>query len=87
MSVRRTPLKLGPPSNLGSPMSSKMFRSQVVFYSPIAAASSIGNAGINCSFDPLSVSYEFNQGPDSIANFFSSSFGLKNSFSFLLCVY
>ena len=76
MSVRRTPLKLGPPSNLGSPMSSKMFRSQVVFYSPIAAASSIGNAGINCSFgcfDPLSVSYEFNQGPDSIANFFSSS--------------
>ena len=69
MSVRRTPLKLGPPSNLGSPMSSKMFRSQVVFYSPIAAASSIGNAGINCSFDPLSVSYEFNQGPVSIATF------------------
>ena len=55
MSVRRTPLKLGP-SHVGSPM--QMFRSEF-FYSPLAASNS--SAIVNSSFDPLSVSYDFNQ--------------------------
>ena len=61
MSVKRTPLKLGPPpppptSTLGSP---GMRRPQPqLFLSPFR-----GRASSNCSFglDTLSVSYEFNQ--------------------------
>ena len=59
MSLKRTPLKLGPPANLVSPMSKPPH-----FLSPFRgrAASNVSNA-VNCSFgfDPLSVSYEFNQ--------------------------
>ena len=63
MSVKRTPLKLGPPpppttSTLGSPGMRRRPQPQL-FLSPFR-----GRASSNCSFglgDTLSVSYEFNQ--------------------------
>ena len=53
MSVKRTPLKLGLSngSNLGSPMArgANMFRSEV-FYSPIAASSTVNGRVIRLDF-------------------------------------
>ena len=61
MSVKRTPLKLGPPPPPTSSLCSPGMRCRPqpqLFLSPFR-----GRASSNCSFglDPLSVSYEFNQ--------------------------
>ena len=71
MSVKRTPLKLAPALSpgrirLASPMSRPLFRSEF-FYSPLAMSGNrVDSSAINFSFDPLSVSYEFNQVSESV---------------------